>query len=118
MRLTIFLVAAFLILSASADEVVYLSCNGLAKDTELNTVLKKTENDFLINKTKMTIQQIITGMSAEETKNLRQNIKDSGTQYISDNGMIAINKNTLEYSVSGFMGLSISGHCKVVEQEI
>lgn len=118
MRLAIILVAVCLSLSASADELVYLTCNGLAKDTELNTALKETKNDFLINKKTMTIQQIITGMSAEETRNLRQKIKDSGTQYISENGMIAINKHTLEYSVSGFMGLSINGRCKVVKPEI
>tara|TARA_R110001592_G_scaffold6774_6_gene36737 strand:+ start:15515 stop:15775 length:261 start_codon:yes stop_codon:yes gene_type:complete len=84
----------------------------------LNQDLGETDNDFLLDKTAMTIQQIITGMTEEETTNLRQDIVETTTQYITKNGRIAINKHTLEYSASGIMGFSVRGKCEVVQPTI
>jgi hypothetical protein len=82
----------FLSTLVRADEVLYLSCHGIAKDTSMNIILKEVENDFLLNKTALTIQQVITGMSEEENSNLRHNVKETATQFISENGRVAINK--------------------------
>ncbi|MBA5760870.1 hypothetical protein H2O73_00835 [Vibrio sp. 404] len=99
-------------------DLVYLTCNGVAKDTELNVEIKKVENDFLLNRDEKTIQQIITGLSEEQTNNLRQSYTESTTQYVTSNDSISINRRTLEYTIKGIMGMRIYGKCKIAKPVI
>jgi hypothetical protein len=102
----------------ASENLVYLTCEGVVTDTAFNKEVKKVKNDFLINKEDKTIQQIITGLSEEQTANLRMSYVETPTQFVSTNELLSINRHTLEYSVDGFLSTRITGYCKIVKSEL
>ncbi|MET2949645.1 hypothetical protein ABXV18_16185 [Vibrio owensii] len=104
--------------SCIASDIVYLSCDGIAADSVLNQKQNTVKNDFFINKKEKYFQQIITGLTEEQTKSLRLRYQETPTQYVSEDGSLHINRHTLEYSFKGPMGLSINGVCKVLKPSI
>ncbi len=101
-----------------ASDSIYLHCKGEVFDTALNQEVKKVNNDFLINKKDKYVQQIITGLTEEQTKDLRHPYEVTKTQYVTSDGFLSINRHTLEYEVDGVMGIRIRGVCKVLAPEI
>lgn len=102
----------------SSENLIYLTCEGVVTDTAFDKEVKKVKNDFLINKDDKTIQQIITGLTEEQTGNLRMRYVETPTQFVSENGLLSINRRTLEYSVDGVMSTRINGDCKIVKPEL
>jgi hypothetical protein len=102
----------------ASENLIYLTCEGIVTDTAFNQEVKKVKNDILINKDDKTMQQIITGLTEEQTANLRMRYVETPTQFVSENGFLSINRRTLEYSVDGVMNARINGHCKIVKPEL
>ena len=112
------LLSVMLSCNVIASEIIYLNCDGVVIDSSFNQEVKKVKNDFIINKGEKYIQQIITGMTEEQTRNLRHTYKESSTQFVTEDGFISINRHTLEYAVDGVMGINIKGFCKVMKPSI
>ncbi|KJG03274.1 hypothetical protein [Photobacterium angustum] len=108
----------FLSGSCLASDVIYLNCDGIVTDSAFNKKVKNVKNDFLINKNEKYIQQIITGMTEEQTEDLRHSYVETATQYVTKNGFLSINRHTLEYSIKGVMGMNINGVCRVLKPAI
>lgn len=110
------LLLLFMSSTCNASQVIYLTCNGVATDTGLNKVVSTMKSDFIINKKEKYIQQVITGMTEEQTKNLRYPYTETPTQYVSHG--FSINRHTLDYAVEGVMGVKITGSCKLMAPAI
>lgn len=101
-----------------ASEIIYLNCDGVVTDTALNQEVKKVKNDFIINRSEKYIQQIITGMTEEQTEHLRYSYIETPTQYVTTDNFLSINRHTLEYFIDGVMGININGVCRVLKPAI
>lgn len=113
-----FILSFFISTSCFASDLIYLTCDGVVRDGELNAEVKKFKNDFLIDLRNKTVQQIITGLTEEQTRDLRRDFIETETQFVTVDNSLSFNRLTLEYRLKGAMGFSISGICKKVEKSM
>lgn len=117
MRIFLSLFLALPLVISAQESLTYLSCSGNSYDSELGVKMGEVKNDFILDTENKTIQQVIPGMTLEETLDLKRgySIKEN---VLFDEFGFSINRYTLDYNVKGPIGLKISGKCVVVEPQI